>query len=154
MFLLYSLYNGLALLHKYTSIRASEGVHHSTWWVRLSSCLGHTSAGRVVNCAVLIGCASSLEIPLASRGHTPRLSPSSEGLGSSSSAWGTPFRGMLTGPEAFLRLPGASGLQPCDWTYLKTTLCHSCTLGGAYNKYQFTNQRVTVTCDTICVVVG
>ena len=29
---LYSLYNGLALLHKYTSTRASDGVHQSAWY--------------------------------------------------------------------------------------------------------------------------
>ena len=40
--------------------------------MHLSSCLGHTSAGHVVNCAVPVGCASSLEIPLASAGGVPQ----------------------------------------------------------------------------------
>ena len=45
---------------------------------------------------------------------------------------------MPTGPKAFLGLPDASGLQPCNWTHLiKMTFCHTCMLGGAYNKYQF-----------------
>ena len=41
-----------------------------------------------------------------------------------------------TGPEAFLGLPGMCGLWSCAQTHLKTALCHTCTLGGAYNKYQ------------------
>ena len=32
------------------------------------------------------------------------------------------FRRMLTGPEVFLGMPGASGLRPCTWTHLKKGL--------------------------------
>ena len=69
---MYFLYNGLTLLHKYTSARASDGVHQSVWLMRVSSCLGYTLAGRVVSCTVLVRCVSSLEIPLASGGRPPQ----------------------------------------------------------------------------------
>ena len=39
-------------------------------------------------------------------------------------------------------------------THLKTVLCHTRTLGRTYDIYQCTNQRDTITCDTICVVDG
>ena len=62
------------------------------------------------------------------------------------------FKEMPTGPKAFLVTAGrvyVAGLQPDP---PKMALCHTCTLGGAYNKYQFTNQRDAITCDTIYVV--
>ena len=37
---------------------------------------------------------------------------------------------MPTGPEAFLELPDACWLRPCDRTNLKTALCHIRTLVG------------------------
>ena len=43
-------------------------LHQSTWLVRLSSCLGRATAGRVVKCAVPVVRASALEIPLAPGG--------------------------------------------------------------------------------------
>ena len=64
------------------------------------------------------------------------------------------LRGMPMGPEVLLGLPYAFGLRPFDWTHLKTALCHTRTLGGAYVKYQCTNQRDTITSDIICVVDG
>ena len=46
-----------------------------------------------------------------------------------------PFRGMPTGPEVFLELPGASGPMPCAWTHLKKALVRL--LGRMTNtKYQ------------------
>ena len=80
-------------------------------------------------CADLVGCvlvpvavgrgapwptSSSLRAP------SPRLYPSSEGLGSSP---GAPFREILTGPVAILEMPGVSGLRPCARTHLKKKHC-------------------------------
>ena len=70
--LLYSLHNGLTLLHKYMSTRALDGSAPISIGAPLQL-LGHTSAGHVVYCMVLVGCASSLDIPLASGGCPPRL---------------------------------------------------------------------------------
>ena len=46
------------------------------------------------------------------------------------------FRGMPTGPEAFLELLDPCEVRLCARTHLQTALCHTCTLGGAYDKYQ------------------
>ena len=41
-------------------------------------------------------------------------------------------------PEVFWGLPGACGLRSYAWTHRKIALCHTCTLSGAYDKYQLT----------------
>ena len=46
------------------------------------------------------------------------------------------FRGMQTRPEAFLELLDPCELRLCSRTHIQTALCHTCTLGGAYDKYQ------------------
>ena len=46
------------------------------------------------------------------------------------------FRGMPTNPEPFLGLPDACAIRACTWTHQKKDLCHTCTFGGAYDKYQ------------------
>ena len=98
-----------------------EGTHFGRPW-----CERHGS----------VGCDSSLDIPLASVGRPPRFKPSSEGLGLSPGAWGVPKRRMPTGPEAFLGLPDASGLWPCDWTHLKKyDLVPYSSAGGTWDKY-------------------
>ena len=48
--------------------------------------------------------------------------PPTEGLYLLPDTWGAPFRGMLTGPKAFLCSLGMSGLWPCAWTHLKIGL--------------------------------
>ena len=70
----------------------------------------------------LVGC---VLVPVAVGQGTPWLALSSP-LGSNSL-----FRGIPTGPEAFLELPDMSGLQ----THLKKALCHTCLVGGTNNKY-------------------
>ena len=47
------------------------------------------------------------------------------------------FRGMLTGPDAFLEMPGACGLRPGAWTHLKKTLCHTRPVGGTEDSAHF-----------------
>ena len=84
-----------------------------------------------------VGCVSSLDISLASGGRPPRLKPPFE-VGLSP---GAPKRGMPTGPDEFLGLPDASGLQPCDRTHLKNGLVPYSYVGGAYDKYSTLSQR-------------
>ena len=116
--------------------------------------LGHTSAGSVARCTVLVGCASSLEVPLASGGFTPGFKPLRRGWVYRLAPEPPPFRGMPTSPEIFLKMWVACGLRPCYRTHLKKALRHIRPIGGAYVKYQCINQRDTITCDTICVVDG
>ena len=49
------------------------------------------------------------------------------------------FKGMLTGPEAFLEPPDMSRLWPCARTHLKKALCHTCRFGGVRDKYRWFN---------------
>ena len=51
------------------------------------------------------------------------------------------LRRMPTGSEAFLELPGVSGLQPCAWTHQKKALCHIHPVGGTYDKYRLNPAR-------------
>ena len=43
---------------------------------------------------------------------------------------------LPSGPEAFLKLPGVSGLRPCSQTHLKKSLCHTRPVGGTCDKYR------------------
>ena len=52
-------------------------------------------------------------------GASPWLLPLLEGLSLSPGAWDTLFRGIQTGPEAYLGMPGVSGLRSYARTYLK-----------------------------------
>ena len=128
------------------------GVQQSFWLVRLSSCWV------TLRRAVLWTGRFQTGVPWHWRSFwpegavPPRLYPLQRGWVNCLAPEVPLFRGMPTGPKAFLGLPDASGLWPCDWIHLKMAFCHTCTLGEAYNKYQFTNQRDTITCDTICVV--
>ena len=92
--------------------------------------MGHTSAGPGINGTDLVGCVpssgsswlkSTLSLLINHRNlwlPSPQDLPSSEGLGLSPSAWGTHFRGMPTGSEAFLGMPGVSELRLCARTNL------------------------------------
>ena len=75
-------------------------------------------------------CSTTGYITSGLRGPSPRLWPSSEGLGLSPGAWGAPKRGMPTGSEAFLELPIALGYGPATGPTLNTALCHIRTLVG------------------------
>ena len=46
------------------------------------------------------------------------------------------FRGMPTGPEAFLGMPSVSGTRPCIRTHLKKALCHTRLVYGTEDKYR------------------
>ena len=151
--MLYSLHNGLVLLYKYTSTRASGSVPISVL-VQLSSC------GVTLRPTVLCTARFRSGVPQHWRSFWPpgAVPPWLTHFGRVRLiAWGLrrPFlRGMPTRPVVFLGLPDAIGLQSCDWIHLKTALCHTRTLGGAYVKYEYTNQRDTITWDTICKVDG
>ena len=153
LLLLNFLHNRLAVFHEYTSTRASDGSPPINVGAPLHL-LGHTSASRVVGCTVLVRCISSLEILLASRGRPPGFNPLQRGCVYYLAPEAPLFEGIPTGPEAFWGLPDGCGLQSFDRNKLKTTLRHTHTFGGAYVKYQCTNQRDIITCDTICVVDG
>ena len=94
--------------------------------------LGHTSAGRVVSCTVLVGCASSLDMLQVAV--SPRILTLFGGYRLAPEA--PPFRGMPTGLEAFLKMPGACGLRPCARTHLKKALCHIHPVGGTEDNYR------------------
>ena len=87
--------------------------------------LGHTSADRAVGCTVLVGSASSLEIPPASEVSLPSFNPLRRGWIYRLAPEACLFRGMPTGPQAFLKMPGTCGLRPRARTYLKKALCHT-----------------------------
>ena len=97
-------------------------------WIQL---MGHTSAGRSVNDRDLFRCVTSLDIPRASGGCPPRRGKVYR------LAHEAPLsRGMLTGLEAFLKLPGAFRQRYCAWTHLKKALCHIRPVGGTEDKYR------------------
>ena len=78
--------------------------------------LGYTSAGRVVGCTVLVGCASSLDIPLPSG---VRPSMVQRCLVNCLAPGASLCRRMPTEPEVFLKILGACALRPCAQTHLK-----------------------------------
>ena len=84
--------------------------------------VGQTSTGRVMHCTVLVGCTSSVDTPLASRSRPPLALTLFEGVRFIVWRLRHLFRGMLTGPEAFLGLPDASELRHCTRTDLKEGL--------------------------------
>ena len=61
-------------------------------------------------------------------------------------AEGSLFRGLPTGPEAFLGTPGMSGLRPFAWTFKKAS-CHTRPFGGAYDKYRWLNKLINIRID-------
>ena len=146
--MLYSQHNRLTLLHKYTSTRESDMVHQSSFFVLHFSrlCCALHGSGRV--CLIT--------------GHTFGLSGASpEALtlfgGVGLIAWRLrhPFlRENWRGPRYFGDCRTRLGYGPATEPTFKTALCHTRTLGRVYVKYQCTNPRDTITCDTICVVDG
>ena len=83
----------------------------------------------------LVGCVSSLNIPRASGGCPLQVLTLFGGV--KYIAWRLrypPFRGMPMGPQAFLRIPGASGLWPCARTHFIKALCHTHSVGGTADK--------------------
>ena len=78
--------------------------------------MGLTSTGRFVCRTDLVGCVSSLDIPLASGGRPQALTPF---RGCQVYRLAPLFGGIPTGPETFWGLPDASDLLPCDRTHIK-----------------------------------
>ena len=76
-----------------------------------------------------------LRFPPASGGCLPRLLPSSGGWAYCLAPEAPLIRGIPTGPNVFLAMPGACGLRPCATTHQKKALCHTCTFSGACKKY-------------------
>ena len=137
-----------ALLDKYTSLRASEGVHQSACWCASPvvgshfgrPCCALHGSGRV---CVITGHTSGLRRP------SPWLQTSSGGLGLSPGALMHPdgIRGIL-GSAGYV---WATALRPDPPK--NGPVPHSYA-GGVYVKYQCINQRDIIPCDTICVVGG
>ena len=95
--------------------------------------MGHTSAGRGVSGTDLVGCVLSLDIPRTSGGgRPPGFYPLRRGFIYRLAPMGPLFRGIPTGPEGFLGMPGASGLRPCA-----RNMCHTCPFSGATDKYRW-----------------
>ena len=55
------------------------------------------------------------------------------------------LRGMPTGSEAFLEMPGACGLRPCAWPHPKKALCHTRPVGGTDDKYPPSPSKINKT---------
>ena len=79
------------------------------------------SAGRK-RWAVQVGCVLSLDVPLASGGRPPGFNPLRRGWVYRPAPEAPLLRGMPTGSEAFLEMPGACGLGPCAWPHPKKSL--------------------------------
>ena len=96
---------------------------------------GYTSVGRVGRYTDLVGCVLVLLaigrgrlawISVSLRGPSVNAQISLEGL----------FRGMPTGPEAFLEPPSVYGLRPCARIHLKKkALCHTRPVVRTNDKY-------------------
>ena len=83
--------------------------------------------------AVLPGVHRRWRVPPATAGHPPSLLLPSGGV--YCLAPEVPLiRGMPTGPKAFLALPDACGLRPCDRTHLENGLVPHSYVGGTYDK--------------------
>ena len=72
--------------------------------------------------AVQVGCVLSLDLPLASGSRPPGFNPLRRGWVYRPAPEAPLLRGMPTGPEAFLEMPGACGLRPCAWPHPKKGL--------------------------------
>ena len=89
----------------------------------------------VVRWAVQVGCVLWLDVPLASGGRTPRLWPSSEGLGLSPGAWGAPFKGNADGVRSIFGNAGRVWATALRLAHQKKGLCHTRPVGGTEDKY-------------------
>ena len=98
-------------------------------------CLDHILTGRVVRYTVLIECASSLNIPLASGDRPSRFLTLFGRVRFIAWRLRHPANGNANRTRAFLGLPDASGLQPCDRTHQKIGLVPHSYACRAYDKY-------------------
>ena len=114
---MYSLQNGLAFLHKYTSMERQGHLTKPPCLAHLSSFLGHTWVSRVLDCAARPGVASAVDISSTLWGLSSRLLPPDRT--SLPGAWGAPITGMPTGSKVFLAILHACGQRPCNRTHLK-----------------------------------
>ena len=76
----------------------------------------------VILWAVQVGCILSLDVPLASGERPPGFNPLRRGWVYRPVPEAPLLRGMPTGSEAFLEIPGACGLRPCAWSHPKKGL--------------------------------
>ena len=73
--------------------------------------------------------------PSGLRGPSPQALTLFGGLDLSPCAWGSPFRGMPTGSEAFLEMPARVGFGLGPGRTLKKALCHTRPVDGTEDKY-------------------
>ena len=77
----------------------------------------------VMRWAVQVGCILSLNVPLVSGGRPhPDFNPLQRGWVYRPAPEAPFLRGIPTGSEAFLEMPGACGQRPCAWTHPKKGL--------------------------------
>ena len=148
--MLYSLHNGLAPLHKYTSTRVSYAVHQSAL-----ACL--TSCWVTLRLTVLYAAWFWSGVPHHWTYLWPQGAVPSSFRGVGLMSWRLRLSSLgeePAGPEAFLKMPGVCGLWPCTRTHLKKALCQTHSVGGTEEKYRTPISVTQSRVDTICIVDG
>ena len=119
--LLYSLHNGIALLHKYTSTERQE-LTKPPCLVCLSTCWGTLRSAVFWSARLGPVLRQHWRFPPASVGRPPGCYLLTGGFGLLPGAWDAPNKGNTDGAEGIFGNAGRSGLRPCDRIHHKNGL--------------------------------
>ena len=135
--MLYSLHNGLVLLHKYTSTIASDVVRQSTCsrllsWVAFFCVLWWGALDRLWLRAARFGrvCSTTGYITSGLRGPSPQALTLFGGVGFIARRLRRPEKGNADGVRGIFGTAYRVGLRPCDRTHLKNGLVPYSYVGG------------------------